>query len=83
MNLISIVKDGKSHSSKFVETTDEINLILERLGSSDLETILELLEKFESEEKVKGLLESLTELEIENLHGAFQHKKINTEKLKI
>lgn len=79
LNLISIVKDGNSHSAKFVETTDEINLILERLGSKDLDTILELLEKFESEEKVKGLLESLTELEIVNLHGAFQHKLITEE----
>ena len=54
-------------------------LILEKLGSSDLETILQLLEKFESEEKIKGLLESLSDLEIENLHGAFQHKLITTE----
>ena len=70
---------GNSKSAKFVETTDEINLILEKLQNSDLEIILQLLEKFESEEKVKGLLESLSELEIENLHGAFQHKLINTE----
>jgi len=79
LSLISIIKDGKTKSSKFIETSDEINLILEKLGSSDLETILQLLEKFESEEKIKGLLESLSELEIENLHGAFQHKRINTE----
>jgi translation initiation factor 6 (eIF-6) len=79
LSLISIIKDGKTKSSKFIETSDEINLILEKLGSRDLETILQLLEKFESEEKIKGLLESLSELEIVNLHGAFQHKKINTE----
>ena len=79
LGLISIIKDGNSKSAKFIETSDEINLILERLGNSDLETILQLLEKFESEEKIKGLLESLSDLEIENLHGAFQHKLINTE----
>jgi len=79
LGLISIVKDGNSKSAKFIETSDEINLILEKLGSSDLETILQLLEKFESEEKIKGLLESLSDLEIENLHGAFQHKLITTE----
>ena len=79
LGLISIIKDGNAKSAKFIETSDEINLILEKLGSSDLETILQLLEKFESEEKIKGLLESLSELEIENLHGAFQHKLINTE----
>jgi len=79
LSLISIVKDGKTKSSKFIETSDEINLILERLGSSDLETILQLLEKFESEEKIIGLLESLSELEITNLHGAYQHKLITQE----
>jgi len=79
LGLISVVKDGNSKSAKFIETSDEINLILEKLGSSDLETILQLLEKFESEEKIKGLLESLSDLEIENLHGAFQHKLITTE----
>ena len=79
LGLISIVKDGSSKSAKFIETSDEINLILDKLGSSDLETILQLLEKFESEEKIKGLLESLSNLEIKNLHGAFQHKLITSE----
>jgi len=79
LSLISIVKNGSSKSAKFIETSDEINLILEKLGKTDLETILQLLEKFKSEEKIKGLLESLSDLEIENLHGAFQHKLINTE----
>jgi len=79
LSLISIIKDGNSKSAKFIETSDEINLILEKLGSSDLETILQLLEKFESEKKIKGLLESLSDLEIGNLHGAFQHKLITTE----
>lgn len=79
LSLISTITDGKNKSAKFIETSDEINLILEKLGSDDLNTILQLLEKFESEEKVKGLLESLSDLEIENLHGAFQHKKISRE----
>jgi|TARA_B110000093_G_scaffold152976_1_gene168396 hypothetical protein len=79
LNLISVIKDSTTKSSKFIETSDEINLILDKLGKSDLQTILELLEKFESEEKIKGLLESLSELEIEDLHGAYHHKLINRE----
>ena len=79
LGLISIIKDGTVKSAKFIETSDEISLILERLGSNDLETILGLLEKFESEDKIRGLLESLSELEITNLHGAFQHKLISDE----
>ena len=79
LSLITVIKDGSSKSSKFIETSDEINVILKQLESSDLETILQLLEKFETEDKVKGLLESLSDLEIENLHGAFQHKLITKE----
>jgi len=79
LNAISVVRDGSIKSSKFVETSDEINLLLERLKESDLETILALLEKFHSDEKVKGLLKSLNELEIENLYGAYHHKRITIE----
>ena len=46
LSLISIIKDGNVKSAKFIETSDEINLILEKLENSDLETILQLLEKF-------------------------------------
>jgi len=79
LNAISVITDGSSKSSKFIETTDEINLILDQLKESDLETILNLLEKFESEEKIRGLLDCLSELEIENLHGAFHHRLITRE----
>jgi len=76
LDSISVIKDGATKSSKFIETSEEINLIIEQLKESDLETILRLLEKFESQEKIKGLLESLSDLEIVNLHGAFHHKLI-------
>ena len=46
LSLISIIKDGNVKSAKFIETSDEINMILEKLENSDLETILQLLEKF-------------------------------------
>lgn len=79
LDSISVIRDGAEKSAQFIETSDEINLIIDQLKQSDLDTILSLLEKFESEEKVKGLLESLSELEIENLHGAFHHKLISVE----
>lgn len=79
MNLISVIKNSTAKSAKFIETSDEINLILDKLGNSDLQTILQLLEKFESEEKIKGLLESLSDLEIEDLHGAYYHKLVSRE----
>lgn len=79
LEAISVIKDGAKKSSKFIETTDEINLIIEQLKEGDLETILTLLEKFSSSEKIKGLLSSLNELEIENLYGAYHHKMISIE----
>lgn len=79
LEAITVIKDGAKKSSKFIETTDEINLIIEQLKESDLLTILTLLEKFESSDKIKGLLSSLSELEIENLHGAYHHKLMSIE----
>ncbi len=79
LDAISIIREGLPKSSKFIETTDEINLILDQLKESDLNTILKLLEKFGSNEKVNGLLSSLSNLEIENLHGAYHHKIITDE----
>jgi len=83
LDSISVIKEGSKKSSKFIETTDDINLILERLKESDLEIILSLLEKFRSEEKIKGLLNSLSDLEIKNLHGAYHHNIITTELLNL
>lgn len=79
LDSISVIKDGAKKSTKFIETTEEINLLLAHLKESDLQTILALLSKFKSDEKVKGLLESLTDIEIENLHGAYHHKRVATE----
>lgn len=79
LNSISIITDENSKTSKFIETSDEINLLLEQLKEGDLKTILSLLEKFRSEDKIKGLLDSLSELEIENLHGAYHHRMVNIE----
>jgi hypothetical protein len=79
LDSISVIKEGAKISSKFIEVTDEIDIIIKRLKESDLQTILQLLEKFESNEKIKGLLSSLSELEIENLHGAYHHKLMTSE----
>lgn len=76
LNAISIVREESSKSSKFIETTEEINILMQKLKDSDLETITLVLQKFESDDKIKALLSSLDELEIENLHGAFHHKNM-------
>jgi hypothetical protein len=83
LDSISVIKDGAKKSTKFVETTEEINLLLAHLKESDLQTVLTFLSKFKSDEKVKGLLESLSNIEIENLHGAYHHKRVATELKKL
>ena len=40
---------------------------------------MSLLEKFKSEDKIRGLLNALSNLEIENLHGAYHRKTIQVE----
>lgn len=79
LNAISVVTDGATKSSKIVETTEEINLLIQKLEESDLETISILLHKFESDDKIKGLLSALDKIEIEHLHGAFHHKYMKEE----
>ena len=79
LNVISVIRDRAEHSSKFIETTDEINLLIQKLEQADLETISLLLQKFKFDEKIKGLLSSLDKIEIENLHGAFHHKYMQEE----
>ena len=79
LDSISVIKDKAAKSSKFIEATDEINMIVEHLKESDIDTVLMLLQKFESTEKVKALLSSLNKLEIENLYGAYHHKMMTLE----
>lgn len=74
LNAISIIKDDTKISAKFIETSDEINLLVQKIEDADLETISILLKKFNSDERIKGLLNSLDKIEIENLYGAFHHK---------
>lgn len=74
LNAISVIKEGTKTSAKFIETTDEINLLVQKLEVTDLETISIFLRKFSSNDKIKGLLNSLDKIEIENLYGAFHHK---------
>ncbi|MDR6726938.1 hypothetical protein J2W91_005463 [Paenibacillus amylolyticus] len=79
LNSISIIKEEVAKSSKFIETTNEISMLLDSLKEEDLGVVLNLLNKFKTEDKVIGLLDSLSDLEIENLHGAYHHKLIQSE----
>jgi len=79
LNAISVITDGAEKSAKFIETTEEINILIQKLEEADLETISIMLQKFKSSDKIKGLLTSLDNIEIENLHGAYHHKRMQEE----
>jgi hypothetical protein len=79
LDSISVIRDGAKKSSKFIELTDDVNNLINQLNKSDLQTIIGLINKFDSTDKVNGLLSSLDDLEIENLHGAYHHKVMMTE----
>lgn len=79
LKAVTVISEGRPQSAQIVESTDAINLLIEQLDEVEIETIKTLLEKFESDEKIKGLLESLSELEIVNLYGAYHHKRMKDE----
>lgn len=79
LDSISVIKEASPTSLKFIEKTEEIDTLLRRLSPENIDAVLSLFEKFKSEEKVHGLLSSLSELEMKNLHGAYHHKLVKEE----
>lgn len=79
LNPISVISDCKKQSGKIVEVSNVAQTLLQNLKNDDIEIITTLLEKFDPKSKVKGLLNSLSDLEIENLHGAYFHKHMKNE----
>ncbi len=84
LNQISIISNPcKLQSSKFIETTDQIQSILDNLNGNDFDTlksIIQLINKSSKESDIAEiLLESLQELSLENLSAAFKHKKYKQE----
>lgn len=80
LNQISIVRDGsKNTSGKFIETTNEILEILNGLKNIDPKILNTILKKLNEDEKIKTLLESLSEIELKNLSAAHKQKSYQTE----
>lgn len=80
LNKISIIKDdSKIVSGKFIETTDELAGMLDGLKNIDLDILKLILDKFSGDEKIKTILESLSEIELKNLSAAHKHKSYQIE----
>ena len=84
LNQISIINTpSKVSSSKFIETTDQIQSILESLDGNnldDLRSVIKFLNRNAGkEERVDVLLESLEEIDLENLAATHKLKTYKQE----
>ena len=84
LNQISIISNPcKLQSSKFIETTDQIQSILDSLSGNDFDTLKSIIQfinkSSEESDIVEILLESLEELSLEDLPAAFKYKKYKQE----
>ncbi len=80
LNQISLVTDSsKSTSGKFIETTDEVLDILNGLNSIDSDILKLILNKINEDEKIKTILESLSDIELKHLSAAHKQKYYQTE----
>ena len=80
LNQISLVTDSsKSTSGKFIETTDEVLEILNGLKSIDPEILKLILDKLNEDEKIKTILESLSDIELKHLSAAHKQKYYQAE----
>lgn len=81
LNQISLITDSsKSTSGKFIEITDdEILEILKGLKSIDPDILKLILNKLNEDEKIKTILESLSDIELKHLSAAHKQKYYQAE----
>ncbi|WP_320051682.1 Shedu anti-phage system protein SduA domain-containing protein [uncultured Acetobacteroides sp.] len=73
LNSISIIReDGLTHTSEFVEVTNNVKDILSIINKVDSSLVKSILSKVDANDKLKLVLEALTESEIQNLHASIQ-----------
>jgi hypothetical protein len=73
LNSISIIRDGESVDiSEFTEITPELAEIISMVNNVDSGLVRSLLAKANENQKLKVILEALSESEIQNLHAAIR-----------
>jgi len=80
LNGISIIRDdSKTISGRFIETTDDVLEILNGFKNIDPKILKTILNKLNEDEKIKTILESLSDIELKNLSAAHRQKNYQTE----
>lgn len=74
LNEISVIREGASHSGKFVETSENLLKILDWLNSVSSEFLVNVLKKISEKDKLSVLLDVLTEVDVQHLSAAHKQK---------
>ncbi|HVA99152.1 MAG TPA: Shedu anti-phage system protein SduA domain-containing protein [Bacteroidia bacterium] len=79
LNSVSIIRDeAQTHTSEFVEVTNDIKEILAIIKTVNSSLVKSILDKVNADDKLALVLEALTDSEIQNLHASIRqtnHKK--------
>ncbi|MCK9398523.1 MAG: DUF4263 domain-containing protein [Bacteroidales bacterium] len=73
LNSLSIIRDNSTtHTGEFIEVTNDIAEILSLIKTVDSSLVKKILDKAGENEKLKLIVEALTESEIENLQASIK-----------
>ena len=80
LNSISIVRDSSNtQTGKFIESSKDVATLVENLKSFDPKYIGPLLNKLASDQKVSGLIQALSDHELESINAAYKHQSYKQE----
>ena len=73
LNSVSIIRDNsETHTSEFIEVTKDLQEIISLVKTVDSSLVKNILDKADKNEKLKLIIEALSESEIENLQASIK-----------
>ncbi len=79
LSQFSVITNTKTNTTeKFIEVTGDLIDIVKRIETVDTKFVKLILDKVDEEDKLKTILESLTNFEVENLQATIQQKTNKT-----
>lgn len=75
LNAVSVIKDAtRTTTERFVEATDDIIAIVDKLETIEPDILRIIFDKFEVDDRIIHILSTLTEVEAGNLHAAHKYQ---------
>lgn len=76
LHQISIIRDAKPDDEiKFLEANDDLIKLINQMEKGDLNILKEILDKFDTKDKLRGLLQFLSENELNDLNASILIRK--------